>query len=138
MTTEGWGSDDHFRIALPVPVLQHRDVIRVWLRVYFFADLETVSTGQRMASMNDLHLLIEQMAFEITQRAERLDDSRLSMFLDWFDAHAGRQENGEEHLQIRIQEFLRSIPVQALLREYALMRSEIDWWHKFVSVIQEE
>jgi hypothetical protein len=138
MTTEGWGSDDHFRIALPVSVLQHRDVIRVWLRVYFFADLETVSTGQRMAIMNDLHLLIEQMAFEITQRAERLDDSRLSMFLDWFAAHSGRQENSQEPFRVRIQEFLRSIPVQALLREYALMRSEIDWWHKFVPVIQEE
>lgn len=40
--------------------------------------------------MNDLNILIEQMAADISNRALRLDDVRLRLFLEWLIAHTSK------------------------------------------------
>jgi hypothetical protein len=41
-----------------------------------------------MGPMNDLHILIEQMAADISSQAVRLDDLRLKLFLEWLNSHS--------------------------------------------------
>lgn len=104
-----------------------------------------------MEPMNDLQILIEQMAVDISGQAVRLEDLRLHLFLDWLGAHSSkvkfsgesaepdgkrvlfniameREANIEEHLKPNLIEWLESLPMHGLLWEYHLILGEITWW----------
>lgn len=104
-----------------------------------------------MGPMNDLHILIEQMAADISSQAVRLDDLRLKLFLEWLNAHSRKVKvitdpHAQEGLQVQIDAaliregireerlktglgmWIESLPMQELLREYHLILDEIAWW----------
>ena len=104
-----------------------------------------------MEPMNDLQVLIEQIAVDISGQAVRLDDLRLRLFLGWLGAHSSkvklsdesaepdgkmvllditmdREANIEEHLKINLKKWFESLPMHGLLWEYHLILGEITWW----------
>ncbi|MCK6584778.1 MAG: hypothetical protein L6Q49_16915 [Anaerolineales bacterium] len=101
--------------------------------------------------MNDLNILIEQMAADISSQAVRLDDLRLKLFLEWLKAHSSKvkaitdphAQGGlqvqidaalirdgirEERLKTGLRMWIESLPMQEMLREYHLILDEIAWW----------
>jgi len=104
-----------------------------------------------MGPMNDLQVLIEQMAVDISGQVVRLDDLRLRLFLGWLGAHSSkvkvgtesdelvgkkvlldvtmdRNGNFEERLKTNLKVWFASLSMQGLLWEYHLILDEITWW----------
>jgi len=140
MTNEGWGFDDHCDSAFFVPVLRRRAGLWVYrLRSLIFC-LGHVPAWQRLGTMNDMQILIEQLISDISGQAARLDESRLQMFLTWLAAHSSLVKTGEQvevavpedgslddRLRIGLKGWFESLPLQGLLWEYRLLLEEIDW-----------
>jgi len=103
-----------------------------------------------MGPMNDLNVLIEQMAANISSKAMRLDDLRLKLFLEWLYAHstkvksaaypeaqalqpiqiddASLQEGSmEEQLNTGLRTWFDALRAQEMLWEYCLILNEIAW-----------
>ena len=101
--------------------------------------------------MNNLNILIEQMAMDISSQVMRLNEVRLKLFLDWLNAHSIkvraatepeaqslqldqtdaasiREGRMEEQLKAVLQTWFESLPVQGMLWEYRLISDEIAWW----------
>ncbi|MBI3340109.1 MAG: hypothetical protein HY022_08265 [Chloroflexi bacterium] len=101
--------------------------------------------------MNDLNILIGQMAGDISSQALRLDDVRLRLFMEWMHAHstkvkAATQSEAQsfqlgqvdvvsirdgkmgEQLKAGLQTWFESLPMQGMLWEYHLILDEIAWW----------
>lgn len=101
--------------------------------------------------MNDLNILVEQMAADISSQALHLDDVRLKPFLEWLIAHSSkvkaanepeaqslhpfqmdiasiREGNPEERLKIGLRTWLETLPLKGMLWEYRLVLDEIAWW----------
>lgn len=95
--------------------------------------------------MNELNMLIEQMALDIAAQAYQLDDLRLRMFLNWLASHSGemkaatgkvldmevvalRGADMQERFMSALVSWLKSLPAQGLLWEYRTMMVEIGWW----------
>jgi len=101
--------------------------------------------------MNNLNILIEQMAMDISSQVLRLNEVRLKLFLDWLNAHSIkvraatepeaqslqldqtdaasiREGRMEEQLKAVLQTWFESLPVQGMLWEYRLISDEIAWW----------
>lgn len=104
-----------------------------------------------MGSMNDLDILIEQMAADISSQALHLDEVRMKLFLDWLIAHSSKVQaantsdaqslqpfqmdiafilegNVEERLKICLRTWLEILPLKGMLWEYRLILDEIVWW----------
>ncbi len=86
--------------------------------------------------MNDLEVLIEQMALDVTKQAWQLDAPRLRLFLNWLMDHNSGMKAAlggfDAGLQARLQPALKawfvSLPGPGLLWEYRLLLEEIAWW----------
>ncbi|WKZ45828.1 MAG: hypothetical protein QY302_08545 [Anaerolineales bacterium] len=101
--------------------------------------------------MNDLNILVEQMAADISSQALRLDDLRLRLFLEWLIAHTSkvraatgseaqslqpfqmdiafiRKGNLEEYFKTGLKTWFESLSMKGMLGEYHLILDEIAWW----------
>jgi hypothetical protein len=107
--------------------------------------MDYVPAGQRMGSMSELNVLIEQMVSDIGAQAYQLDDLRLRMFLNWLVAHSGwvkvatgnvldmdiavlRGIDMQEQFKLALKTWLESLTAEGLLWEYRTITVEIGWW----------
>jgi hypothetical protein len=143
MTTEGWDFDGRDHPAFFVPVLRwHAGLCKYRLRSLLFS-LGYVPARQRLGTMNDMQILIEQMVSDISSQAVRLDEVRLQKFLEWLKSHSSKVKtedqgcvevaiHGEGSIDDRLKNGLKnwfeSLPMQGLLWEYHLLLDEITWW----------
>lgn len=98
-----------------------------------------------MGTMNDMHVLIEQMVSDISSQAVRLDEVRLQKFLEWLKSHSSRVKTVEQvHIEVAVhgegsiddrlknglKGWLESLSMQGSLWEYHLLLNEITWWRE--------
>ena len=106
--------------------------------------------------MSAIKVLIEQMVSDISSQAVRLDDLRLSMFLNWLIAHrskvkaairmdiAGlRKSDMEAQFKLALKTWLECLSVQGMLWEYHLILDELTWWcnldpHRWKMILKSE
>ena len=141
----GWVSDGNHDFTFSMGGVRwfaclHLDLY--WRDLY---RLENVTARQRMGSMNEMDVVIEQMVSEIWAWVYQLDDPRLEMFLDWLTMHSAEMQRTfgnfldmdhvvlrgvviEGQFRLALKGWLQSIPVQGLLWEYKTVVAEIDWW----------
>jgi len=141
----GWVSDDSHDIAFSVGGVWRFTCLHIDLYWRYLFRLENVPAGQRMGSMSELNVLIEQMVLDIGTHAFQLDDQRLRMFLNWLAAHSGsmkvltgnildmditvlRGADMQEGIKSALKTWLESLPAQGMLWEYRTISFEIAWW----------
>jgi hypothetical protein len=87
--------------------------------------------------MDEIQILIDQMASDIARLSFQLESSRLLLFLEWLVSHSSKvQNNGiiqlddfnREQFKINLNAWFQSLPLNGLLWEYRLLVDEIDWW----------
>ena len=141
----GWVSDDSDDVAFSVGGVWRFACLRIDVYWRYLFRLENVPAGQRMGSMSDLSVLIEQMVLDIGTHTFQLDDLRLRMFLNWLAAHSGsmkvlagnvfdmdiavlRGTDLQEGFKSALKTWLESLPAQGMLWEYRTISFEIAWW----------
>ena len=141
----GWGSDDGNDIAFSVGGMWRFVCLHIDLYWSYLFGLENVPARQRMGSMSELNVLIEQMVLDIGTQMYQLDDLRLRMFLNWLAAHSGRLKaitgnvldldiavfrgtDMQEGFKSALKTWLESLPAQGMLWEYRTISFEIAWW----------
>lgn len=145
MMKGGWGSDDGNDIAFSVGGMWRFVCLRIDVHLRYLFRLENVPARQRMGSMSELNVLIEQMVLDIGTQGFQLDDLRLRMFLNWLAAHSGmmkaltgnvlnmdiavlRGSDMQEQFKSALNTWLESLPAQGMLWEYRTISVEIVWW----------
>jgi hypothetical protein len=87
--------------------------------------------------MDEIQILIDQMASDVASQVFRLESPRLRLFLDWLVCHSSKvQTTGLSHLEANdgkqlesnLKVWFQSLPVTGLLWEYRLLLGEIAWW----------
>lgn len=152
----GWDSDDCNRVAFNSGALRRFAGLCNGVRGRFVFCLAYVLQRQRMGSMNDLEILIEQMVLALSMHAFQLDDICLPLFLNWLTAHCGnlrdaiqmdiatfRRADAEEQFKSALKAWLDSLPAQGMLWEYRLTLNEIAWWrdldpHRLLMILKSE
>lgn len=151
MMNGGWVSDGHNHSAFLGGILWRPARMCGCKCGHPLFSLDHIPKGQWMEPMNDLQVLIEQMAVDIFGQAMRLDDLRLRLFLGWLGSHSSkvkfaresaepdgkrvlldiamdREANIEEHLKLNLKTWFASLPLQGMLWEYHIILGEITWW----------
>lgn len=103
--------------------------------------LAFVPQRQRLGSMSELDVLIEQMVSDLSTQAFQLEERRLRLFLNWLMDHSSEMkvslgtlepglkgENMQERFRSALKTWLQSLPAQGLLWEYQTITGEIHWW----------
>lgn len=152
----GWDSDDCNRVAFISGALRRFAGLCNGVRGYPVFCLAYVPQGQRMGSMSDWKILIEQMVLDISRQAFQLDDLCLPLFLNWLTTHNGkardaiqmdiaaiRRADAEEQFKLALKAWLGSLPAQGLLWEYRLLLDEVAWWrdldpHRLLMILKSE
>jgi len=87
--------------------------------------------------MSEFHILIRQMAADITAKACVLEQVRLEGFMEWLVSHSSKvRGNGEpltlmpsrEQMEFKLNDWFQSLPISGLLWEYRLILEEVVWW----------
>jgi len=143
--TGDWVSDDSDDLAFSIGGMWRFVCLHIDLYWRYLFGLENVPAGQRMGSMSELNVLIEQMVLDIGTQVFQLDDLRLRMFLNWLAAHSGRMKvltgnvldmevavlrgsDMQEGFKSALNTWLESLPAQGMLWEYRTISVEIVWW----------
>jgi len=152
----GWDSNDCNRVALDSDGLWRLAGLCNGVRGYPVFCLAYVLQGQRMGSMSDWEVMVEQMVLDIFRQAFQLDDVCLPLFLNWLTAHCGkvkdaiqldmatlRRADVEEQFKSALKTWLGSLPAQGMLWEYRLLLDEIAWWrdldpHRLLMILKSE
>lgn len=136
-----WVSDECDDLAYSVGGVRwtarlHRDLY--WR---FLFRLAFIPQKQRMGSMSDIYVLIEQMVSDLSTQAFQLEERRLRLFLNWLMDHSSEMKvslgtfdtslkhtDMQERFRSGLKTWLQSLPVQGLLWEYQAITGEIRWW----------
>ena len=137
----GWVFDDRGGFAISVGGMWRTACLCRDLYRRFVFCLAFVPQRQRMGSMSDMDVLIEQMVSDLSTQAFQLEDRRLQLFLNWLMDHSsemktslGKFEPGsgdvdmQERFRSALKTWLPSLPPQGLLWEYQTITGEIQWW----------
>ena len=130
----GWASDADSNSTF----IRH-GFLRLWIADdrRSVSGMENVQARQRLGSMSDLQILIQQMADDITTQVCLLEQVRLEKFMEWLVAHSSKvRGTGEtltwmssrEQMELKLNAWFQSLPVSGLLWEYQLILEEIVWW----------
>jgi hypothetical protein len=138
---DGWVSNDSGDVAFSVNGMWWTACLCLDLYWCFVFCLANVSQRQRMGSMSDMDVLIEQMVFDLSTQALQLEDRRLRLFLNWLMDHSSEMKASlgvivtglkdtdmQERFQSALKTWLQSLPAQGLLWEYRTITGEIRWW----------
>jgi hypothetical protein len=87
--------------------------------------------------MDEIQILIGQMASDIASQAFQLESTRLRLFLEWLVSHSSWvkvdgvsqiETNDRNQLETNLKTWFQSLPVNGLLFEYRLLLEELVWW----------
>jgi hypothetical protein len=87
--------------------------------------------------MDEIQILIDQMASDVASQVFCLESSRLRLFLEWLVSHSSKvQTTGSNQLETKdtrqlesnLKAWFQSLPVTGLVWEYRLLLGEIAWW----------
>jgi len=136
-----WDSDDSGDFAYSVGGVWWTACLCLDLYWRFVFCLAFVPQRQRMGSMSEINVLIEQMIVEISTQAFQLEERRLRLFLNWLMDHSSEMKGSfgtfelgsgdaviQERFQSALKTWLQSLPAQGLLWEYQTIIGEICWW----------
>ena len=136
-----WVSNDRGDFAFSVGGMWWTACLCLDLYWCFVFRLAFVPQRQRMGTMSDMDVLIEQMVLDIGTQAFQLDDRRLRLFLNWLMDHSSEMKGSlgtfepdlkgtdlQERFRSALKSWLQSLPPQGLLWEYQTITGEIQWW----------